>query len=590
MKKSVRIVTGALSAVRSHLKVLFIDDQPADILFEQMELERDGLSFESRVAATEPAVVHALGEFEPDVVLCDYSMPGMSGPRALETVQREQPSTPVIMVTESIPDELAVECLNWGATDVVLKSNLRRLGPAVRRAAMEAERRQTLEARVDELAYYDPVTGLPNLAFVHEAVECTLDRARAREVPAALVVLNVDRFHRIEECCGRAGADAVLRDIGATLTSACRGFDFAARIGSNDFLLVLSAFWDAGELTALVQRLQAAIAAPRRSVGQAIDVTASAGVALYPSDGTRFEDLLRHASSAMRDGRVASRGGLHFHSGDVAQRAEAQRRLESGLDAALRRDELILHYQTQFEVGSGRVCGVEALARWFPVGAASIAPSIFIPLAERTGLIGALGGWALRTACQTAADWLGSGSLVPSLSVNVSPQQICEGFTLAIRHALAASGLPAERLELEITEGVLVADPDLARKCMNQWKRLGVRIALDDFGTGYSSLSYLSRLPIDRLKIDGSLIHAMVSEAKDATIVRAMIALSRDLGITVIAECVETEKQLKMLEEFGCEQAQGYLLTPPQPAAEAQEFLIRSGTRTPARLAHAMHH
>jgi len=288
-----------------------------------------------------------------------------------------------------------------------------------------------------------------------------------------------------------------------------------------------------------------------------------------------FADLLCKATAAMHETRAASPGGLQFHTDDAVQRGYARRRLESGLRDAIQREELELYYQPQYDIRSGQACGAEALARWFPTVGVSIAPSEFIPLAERSGLIESLGGWALRTATMAAAQWLDDTSRAPLVCVNVSPLQICERFTTDIAQALQNSGLPPDRLELEITESVLVTNIDLALKCLAQWKDLGVRIALDDFGTGYSSLSYLARLPLDRLKIDGSLIRGMTTGSRDTIIVRAVISLCREFGFTTLAEGVETDVQFAMLDDLGCEQVQGYLLARPAPLSQARELMHR---------------
>jgi EAL domain-containing protein (putative c-di-GMP-specific phosphodiesterase class I) len=232
-----------------------------------------------------------------------------------------------------------------------------------------------------------------------------------------------------------------------------------------------------------------------------------------------------------------------------------------------------LHYQPQFDVRSGRVCGVEALARWFRADGAAVEPGVFISLAERTGLIGALGAWVLQEACETVAGWHIPGE-PPTTCVNVSTHQIDEGMCAVIRRVVARAGFPAKHLELEITEGSMMGNPDMALECFRQWKELGVRIAVDDFGTGYSNLSYLSRLPVDRLKLDKSLVHRITTERKDAMIVRSIIALGKDLGVVVIAEGVETEQQFQMLKDLGCPQVQGYLLARPGPREDVREFLM----------------
>jgi EAL domain-containing protein (putative c-di-GMP-specific phosphodiesterase class I) len=251
--------------------------------------------------------------------------------------------------------------------------------------------------------------------------------------------------------------------------------------------------------------------------------------------------------------------------------------LAASLGAAIHHQQLTLHYQPQFDLRSGRVCGVEALARWFTSEGKWVAPSVFIPIAEQTGLIAELGVWTLRAACRAAMEWPATEQEAPRLCVNVSTRQICPAFTEYIAAVLEDSALPAERLELEITESVLLGDVDRTLNCLAQWKRLGVSIAIDDFGSGYSNLGDLAQLPVDRLKIDNSMIRGMTHDSRDAAMVRSVISLSHELGFTALAEGVETLEQLAMLEDLGCPQAQGYLLGRPEPAPEA----LFAGKRRP---------
>ena len=567
------------------LRVLFVDDDSFAVQLACHELARDNLSFAYRIVDTESALRRELSEFRPDIVLCDYTIPGFSGLLALELVRKLQPATPVLMLSGSIAEDTAIECLKLGATDYLLKSSLRRLGPAVRRAVAEARQRQQLEERIERLSHYDTVTGLPNLAHVNDLVCEAILRAHDSKQSMALVVLNLDRFRFVDEDLGRRLADEVLRAIGAALREKSREHDSVARVGPDEFMVVFSDVRDARQVATLVQGLLNTVATPRIVAGHELQITASAGIALYPNDGADFESLLHKATEAMHEAKAITRGGLQFHSSEVVRHAQQRRQIESGLRYALQRNELSLHYQPQFEIRTGRACGVEALARWFRADGQAVSPALFIPVAERTGLIGDLGNWALRAGCKAAASWTSADIAAPTMSVNVSTRQISESFTAEIEHALAASGLPPERLELEITESVLIGDADHALDCLACWKGLGVRIAVDDFGTGYSNLSYLSRLPIDRLKMDRSLIHGMTRKSREAAIVRAVISLGRELGFTVLAEGVETEEQFTMLADLGCDQAQGYLLTPPTSATEARALMSqRWGARAMVRM------
>lgn len=283
----------------------------------------------------------------------------------------------------------------------------------------------------------------------------------------------------------------------------------------------------------------------------------------------------------MHETKVRSRGQLQFYSRDVTKRAQHRLRLESGLCRAIQNRELTLHYQPQFEIRGGLACGVEALVRWKLAGGEAISPSTFIPLAEQNGMITELGAWVLEEACRTVVTWGDPGESPPTLCVNVSTQQISKEFTATLARVLEITGFPADRLELEITESVLLQNAALTLECIAAWKRLGIRVAVDDFGTGYSSLCYLSQLPVDRLKVDKSLVHSIATEPRDAAIVRTVISLGRELGFTVLAEGVETEAQLEMLADLGCQQVQGFLTARPAPAMEAQALLRKNWGQRP---------
>jgi diguanylate cyclase (GGDEF)-like protein/PAS domain S-box-containing protein len=680
-------------------RVLFVEDQQGDVVLARRALEQGGLEFIWRCVATEAELEFEIRDFGPDIILCDYALPGYSGDAALHLAQLLCPATPFVFVSGMIREEIAIACLKCGATDYVLKSNLRRLGPAVRRAVVDSRERKRMleveqsqrrlgevleassdmvmmsdpngritfvndaacrllgesrqqllgtewdatyvsgsrgrmrydvrrraiqngswegeiaiaahdgaaiatsqvviahkdadgktrffstigrdlrdrkdfEARIHRLVNYDTLTGLPNHAHMNDLVRRLIGRARRDCGVFALVTVNLDGFRLVDEAFGRELGDELLKSVSASLKTAVREGGAVARVGPDEFLVILSDLVEPVEAGVLVRRLLDSICIPRSFAGQDVQITASAGIAIYPNDGTDFETLLRNANAAMHEVKSRSHGGLQFHSGDVELHAKQQLRLETGLRNAILQHQLILHYQPQFELHSGRLCGIEALARWFRSDGEAVAPAVFIPLAEHTGLIAALGEWVLNEACETVATWQGLGEEPPTLCINVSAHQICDEFSSTIARVIELTGFPAERLELEITESVLITNPELVLKCLAQWKRLGVRIAVDDFGTGYSSLSYLSVLPVDRLKLDKSLIQSMTLEPKDAAIIRAVISLGQELGVAVIAEGVETEQQLEMLNRLGCQQVQGYLFAPPMCAAEARTVMV----------------
>jgi diguanylate cyclase (GGDEF)-like protein len=564
------------------VRILFVEATDDDVELARQELDRDGLRYTWRHVTTEYGLWRALLEFRPNVVLCDHTMPGFPGRTALVVIRQLYPSIPCLFVSESSGEEAAITSLDDGFVDYLLKSNLRRLGPAVRHAladALERTRSRVVEAKLDRLAHYDTVTGLPNLARIEDVFRRSTQCARSDGQVVAVVTVNLDAFRLVEEGFGRTIGDEVLCSMGNTVTASVKDPTAVARVGADEFLVILDNLGQPVDARAPTQKILDAIAVPRSIGGQDLRITASAGIAVYPDDGSDFGGLLQKSSAATHEVKVSSRGQLQFHSGDVMRRAQRRLRLETSLRRAIQGQELALHYQAQFEICSGQACGVEALARWTPPGKAAIAPSVFIPLAEQTGLICTLGAWVLKTACAEVSAWCKPGELPPTLCVNVSTQQICPEFSAELERVLELTGFPAERLELEITESVLIQSAERALESLAEWKRLGVRIAVDDFGTGYSSLSYLSRLPVDRLKVDMSLVHSMTTVPRDAAIVHTVISLGRELGLTVIAEGVETAAQFEMLRDLGCQQVQGYLTARPAGATEARALLQRNWGR-----------
>jgi diguanylate cyclase (GGDEF)-like protein/PAS domain S-box-containing protein len=425
--------------------------------------------------------------------------------------------------------------------------------------------RHAFEERILRLQHYDSLTGLPTLLHVKQVVQQLIAKRRSDRGVVALVSLNLDGFRLVDEGFGHEVGDEVLRAVGLLLRDAVRQRDVVARISADEFVVILSESAEWNCTREFVKGLLDFIAAPRIVAGQTLRLTASAGVATYPADGCDVDALLGKSHAAMCVAKSKSHGGFQFCSGDVEQLARRHLKLETDLRNAISQNDLTLHYQPQFEIKDGSLSGVEALARWTTDSGDVISPAVFIPMAEESGMIGALGAWVLEKACSTAAKWYGTDKELLTIGVNVSSLQLGTEFIATVAHALEVSECSADRLELELTESALLVNPKFSIACLLELKRLGVRIALDDFGTGYSSLSYLARLPVDRLKIDQTLIQSMPTERKSAAIVRTIITLGKDLGLLVIAEGVETTQQLEMLHDLGCDQAQGYLLGLPLP-------------------------
>jgi diguanylate cyclase (GGDEF)-like protein len=552
---------------REVVRILFVEDNPLDVELVRLQLERDGLRFEWRVASGEVTLRATLREFEPDVVLCDYSMPGYSGRDAVNLIHRFYPRLPVLLLSGAITEDLVVECLKSGAADCLGKHALARVAPAVRRALNEVTARRKYEARLKRISNFDGLTNLPNATELGRRVESAIEQTHGLNRRLALIALDIDGFGLLDSGFGRTASNAVLKAVGAKLRSVVPGKATVARIGNDEFAVLLPNVRNQNDVQAMVRKLLDAIAAPRVIDGQELRITASAGVASYPTDAHTAEELVSNANAALRIAKKRSHDNFEQHSGDTAGFAVARLQIEAGLRNALESGALELHYQPQYDLRTRAMHGVEALMRWTLPGGKSVSPAQFIPVAEETGLIVPLGEWALRQACATALEWRRAGGTPLTLGVNVSMTQLQGDFHSTVTNVLDATGFPPGLLEFELTETTLVADMDRARFVCSRLKELGCRVAIDDFGTGYSSLVYLSRLPIDRLKIDRSFVHGMSADRQSSTIVNAVISLGHSLSLDVLAEGVETEADLSALAEMGCDQAQGFIFSRAVTAA-----------------------
>lgn len=564
---------------REDVRILFLEDNPLDVELVRLQLERDGLHFEWRVAASEAGLRAALREFEPDVVLCDYSMPGYSGREAVQLLHRLDSKLPVLVLSGSITEDVAVECLKSGAADCLAKQALARVPPAVRRALNEVIARKKYEARLQRMSNYDKLTGLPNAAQLSHRVELAIDQAKGLNRQIALIALDIDGFGLLDSGFGRTASNAVLKAVGSKLRSIVSTKATVARIGNDEFAVLLPNVRNTADVQATVRKLLDAIAAPRVIDGQELRITASAGIASYPTDAHTAEELITGANSALRIAKKRAHDNFEQHTQETSKVAVARLQIETGLRSAIENGELDLFYQPQYDIRTHAMHGVEALMRWTLPSGKSVSPAQFIPVAEETGLIVPLGEWALRQACATALEWRRAGGTPLTLGVNVSMAQLQGDFYSTVVRALESTGFPAGLLEIELTETTLVSDMDRARLVCSRLKELGCRVAIDDFGTGYSSLAYLSRLPVDRLKIDRSFVHGMGTDHHSTTIVNAVISLGHSLGMDVLAEGVETAPELTALEAMGCDQAQGFIFSRAVTAATIRATVKIAGLR-----------
>ncbi|HSH57587.1 MAG TPA: EAL domain-containing protein [Halomonas sp.] len=427
------------------------------------------------------------------------------------------------------------------------------------------------QREIHQLAFFDPLTGLPNRRLLMDRLQGVQRDSERGDHFAALIFLDLDNFKRVNDTLGHHSGDQLLRQVAERLSSVIREADTLARLGGDEFALLLHDLGECPEEAAksaedVALKLLSALQAPQMLEGEPLVVTGSLGVTLFHDHDTNLDGILQQADTALFQAKAAGRDTMSFFDAEIQARLQARARLESDLRQALPRGELQLHYQPQVTV-EGEIYGVEALLRWQHPGRGVVSPGEFIPLAEESRMILAIGSWALESACRQLAAWAADPErqhLV--MAVNVSPVQFREGdFVEKVLATLDATRAPAERLKLEVTESLFMEERDDARAKMLRLSERGVRFSLDDFGTGYSSLSYLKRLPLAQLKIDQSFVSDLLEEQASAAIVTSIISLARSLELEVIAEGVETEAQRDWLISHGCTRFQGYLFSRPQP-------------------------
>ena len=420
------------------------------------------------------------------------------------------------------------------------------------------------EAALHRLAYFDNLTGLPNRTLFNDRLQQAIGDARRRGTLVALMLLDLDRFKVVNDTLGHEAGDALLRAVAGRLKHSIRENDTVARLGGDEFALIFADVGNPQHVAQLAQNVMARFAAPVDIDGHEVFIGASVGIALYPTDTHEADALLKFADSAMYHAKESGRHNFQFYSQDMTASVQARLKLETDLRHALDQHEFFLYYQPQTDARSDRITGVEALLRWRDPDGRLISPTQFIPLAEDTGLIVPIGQWVLETACAQLKRWHDAGHPELTLSVNVASRQLRDPmFSQMVHQAVEAAGVPAQRVELEITESVLLEHGEDTLRVLRELKQFGVSLAIDDFGTGYSSLSYLKRFPIDRVKIDQSFVRDLASDSNDLAIVRAIIALARAMHLAVIAEGVETAEQLTLLRREDCHEYQGYLFAYP---------------------------
>jgi diguanylate cyclase len=440
---------------------------------------------------------------------------------------------------------------------------------SVRTQGLEAATRQ-----LRHLATHDALTGLPNRVLLDDRIAQALTHAHRERHSFAVMLCDLDRFKLINDSLGHHAGDHLLQEVARRLTNVVRDVDTVARLGADEFIIVLSPPTSRKDAEVVAQRVIEAMQPAVEIAGITIHASPSIGIAFYPDDGSSVETLIAHADAAMFAAKQRGRNSVQCYAAGMDAGTHDKVRLESDLHTALALRQFELYYQPKVDTMSGTFYSAEALIRWRHPERGLVSPAAFIPLAEECGLIGPIGEWVLREACRQGRAWQQAGLSPVRIAVNVAASQFRAGDLVeTIHQALADAELEARFLEVELTESAVMSDPEESIKILEQLSEMGVLVSVDDFGTGYSSMSYLRRFPIDQLKIDRSFLSEITARSDDASIVGAIVSLAHNLRLKVVAEGVETMAQLDLLKTLGCDQYQGYQFSPPVPAAEFESLM-----------------
>ena len=553
--------------------VLLIEDNAGDArLIREMLAEDPSAPFRLHTAGRLSQGLEFLAAETTGLVLLDLSLPDSHGLDTFARVYAHSPQIPIIVLTGNDDQTVALSAVKTGAQDYLVKGRLDR--ELLMRSMHYSIERKQYQQQIEHQANYDALTGLPNRNLLHDRLKQAVYAQRSMRA-VAVVFLDLDHFKFVNDSLGHSIGDKLLKGIGERLRQVLRDGDTVARIGGDEFVLILNDQTRDDVIFRAMQRINAKLAEPFVIDGKELYVTCSAGISLYPQDGTDVETLLKNADAAMYRAKEHGRNNFQFYTAEMNSKVNERLALENSLRRALERKEFVLHYQTKVDVNTGAIVGAEALLRWNHPGRGLLLPDLFVPLAEETGLIVPIGEWVLREACTQNQAWRTEGLPPITVSVNVSARQFRQGVLVdAVSRILAETGLDACFLEMELTESMIMHNADAVVATLRQLTALGVQLSVDDFGTGYSSLAYLKNLPIDTLKIDQSFVRDIVAGAPDHRVLaRAIISIGHSLDLKVVAEGVETEAQLEYLRKHGCDEVQGYYFSEPVPPQAFRRLL-----------------
>jgi diguanylate cyclase (GGDEF)-like protein len=561
----------------TELRILLVEDNPSDAaLFGKKVRAAMGSLCQIQRASTLASAVSLVETEKFDIIVADLLLPDAHGLEAVLMLQRAGPAIPLLVLTGNDDDSVAVKAVQVGAQDFLVKDQTD--GALLRRSIRYSIERKQSEQHLMRMALYDQLTGLANRSLFRQRLAHAVARTRRTSESFGVMVLDLDRFKAINDALGHDAGDVLLQKVAATLLMAVRESDTVARLGGDEFAILLEPVVSQSEISVIVSRILSAISEPYDLGEDEVIVTTSIGVALYPEAGDSVDVLLKSADAAMY---VAKEEGNGFH---ILTRLEpdagrGRLRLERELREAVKNNELELYYQPQV-TPSGVIGGAEALLRWDRSYGKPMGAETLVAILEDIGLMNAVGDWVITESCAQLRRWRG---LVRRMSVNISERQLARaGFVEHVLDSLDEAELSPEQLELEVTEGMLMKAGGRAEQALRRLRAAGVRVAVDDFGTGYSSLSYLRRFPVDALKVDQSFVADLPDDLSAQSVVRAIVSMGHNLGLTVVAEGVETDDQQSWLVGAGCDLLQGFFDGKPEPANSIEWERRRESMTAPA--------
>jgi len=553
--------------------ILLVEDNPGDArLVEIMLNQSTNSGFRLTCSNSMADAISEISNNGFDVAILDMTLPDGEGIENITRLKSRAPSMPIVVMTGLQDEEFAINAVKAGAQDYLVKGQIDEL--QLSRALHYSIERKNLQEQITHLANHDQLTGLANRGLFRMRLEHAISCAGRREESVAVLYIDLDHFKSINDSLGHAIGDKLLSEVSTRFLETVREIDTVARLGGDEFAIILENVTQTYNVAAIAEKIIEKVSQPFYIDDHVLHVGCSIGIAFYPHCGQNVDTIINNADTALYTAKANGRNQHRFYTGEMNRQSLEQLNIDSGLKDALSNNEFVLHYQPKFDRTNGTITGNEALLRWNHPEQGLISPAKFIPLLEKNGLITEVGHWVLETACKQQVLWEDAGLGVGKIAVNLSGKQLAQrDFNNVVADVISNTGIMPGSLELELTETLLIQDTNTTMSVMNAFKAMGISIAIDDFGTGYNSFGYLKKFLIDTLKIDQSFIKHVTENGSEAAITTAIISLSKDLGINVVAEGVETLGQLKFLQDKKVDEIQGYYYSRPVTAAVLEDIL-----------------